>query len=132
MIGEKLSEEQNDGNINNQPSFSIDILLDSIYFEQVQNTSLSKIKIEISFDMWEVDDGYQHIYLYNGNSQIWSDTIERGSGINSSSYHYTNTIYLDLEDYSNVDYLDLKFSASGWFDDDWKFNNFEMHVYFTN
>ena len=122
----------NDGNINNQPSFSIDILLDSIYFEQVQNTSLSKIKIEISFDMWEVDDGYQHIYLYNGNSQIWSDTIERGSGINSSSYHYTNTIYLDLEDYSNVDYLDLKFSASGWFDDDWKFNNFEMHVYFTN
>lgn len=122
-----------DGNLNNQPSFSVDLLLDSIYFDEVKNTSLDTIKIEISFDMWEVKDGYQDLYLYSGENVVWETTIEHGENKkDTTSKHYTFTITIDLYQYYNVDYMDLKFHAHGAFEDDWQFNNFEMSVYFTN
>lgn len=121
-----------DDGIDKQPSFGVDVFLDSIYFDMVKNTTLDKIKIIISFDMWEVNDGYQDLYLYNGDTKIWSQTINRGSGKDTSAKNYTFTIELDIYEYQNVDFMDLKFSAHGNFSDTWKFNNFEMSIYFTN
>lgn len=127
-----VTETVTDGNINEQPRYSVDVLLGSVYFKDVKNTTLDTIVIKISFEMWEVNDGYQDIYLYNGSTQIWSDTINRGTGVNSSHMKYENEIILSISNYSNVDFMDLKFSAHGAFGDTWKFSNFNMTITFTN
>ncbi len=121
-----------DDGVFKQIYFPININLKSLYYNDVKNTTLSRIKIEFSFDMWEVDDGYQDIYLYSGTTVIWEDTINRGSGKNTSAMTYSKTIYLNIEDYKNLDILNLRFSAHGAFSDDWQFNNFQMSVYFVN
>lgn len=122
-----------DGKIENQPSFSIGLMLRSFYNNIINGTGLEKIKISISLYLWEINDGYQDFYLYNGDTVIWSETKEHGAGKkNSTAARYTFNIELDIADYSNADYLDLRFGAHGAFSDDWQFNNFEMTVYFTH
>lgn len=126
------TETITDDGVFKQTYFPVNINLKSLYYNDVKNTTLSQIKIEFSFDMWEVDDGYQDIYLYNGTTVIWEDTINRGSGKNTSAMTYSKTIYLNIEDYKNFDILNLRFSAHGAFSDDWQFNNFQMSIYFVN
>ena len=122
-----------DGKIENQPSFTIGLMLRSFYNNIINGTGLEKIKISISLYLWEINDGYQDFYLYNGDTVIWSETKEHGAGKkNSTAARYTFNIELDIADYSNADYLDLRFGAHGAFSDDWQFNNFEMTVYFTH
>lgn len=114
-----------------QPSFNVS-LANSIYYEQVRYTTLSKIRITIAFDMWEVDDGYQDLYLYNGNTQVWTTTINRGVGKNTEREHYLFTTELNLYEYKDVDFMELTFSAHGAFADTWQFDNFEMSIYYVN
>ena len=113
-------------------TYLLELFLDAIYFAKVSNTSINKIKIEISFDMWEIKDGYQDIRLYNNNTEIWSDTINRGIGKNTSVYHYSNVILLDLNQYKNSNYMDLVFCAHGFSDDDWQFNNLIISISLIN
>lgn len=122
-----------DGSLNNQPSFSVDLLLGSYYYNKIKDTTLKKIKIEFSMDIWEQNDGYQDLYLFNGNTQIWKKTIEHGSGYKETTpMNYTFVIELNVSDYRTVDWMDLKFGAHGSFSDTWKFSDFEISVYFTN
>lgn len=110
-----------DGSLNNQPNFSVDLLLGSYYYNEIKDTTLKKIKIEFSMNIWEQNDGYQDLYLFNGDTQIWKKTIEHGSGYKETTpSKYTFVIELDISDYRTVDWMELKFGAHGAFNDTWK------------
>lgn len=121
-----------DGKIENQPHERVNILLGSYYYNIVKNTTMKKIKIVFSMDIWEVHDGYQDFYLYQEDKIIWETTMEHGPKKNTSVRNYTFTITLDIDEYRNVDWLGLKFGAHGYMGDTWQFNNFELSVYFIN
>ena len=122
-----------DGPIEDQACFSVNIMTDTIYYDLIRNTTLNTIKIEISMNIWEVNDGYQHLYLYNENDIVWETTIEHGPGYKETTpQKYTFEILLDVDDFATVDWLDLKFGASGMFEDTWQFSDFEMSVFYIN
>ena len=92
--------------INKQPHFEAYVMMGSYYFERIQGTSLSKIKIVVKFDYWEINDGYQELYLYNGSKKIWSKTLEHSPGGKSTTPKaYNGVIELDISDYKDVEYF---------------------------
>ena len=123
-----------DNDLNKQPYFEINFNLGSYQYERIKNTTLKSIRIEISLDIWEVDDGYQECFLFCGNTQVWEQTIEHGPGKkNGTPKRYALNIPLfAIQDYASQDYFTLRFGARGKFEDDWKFNNLEVHVSLVN
>ena len=133
--GEHFSGTQTvtDGFLDNQPSFNVPILLKKNFYDEIKDTTLKKIKIELSMNIWEESDGYQDLYLFNGDTQIWKQTIEHGAGYKETTpSEYTFVIELNIADYRTVDWMQLTFGAHGTFGDTWKFSDFKMSVYFTN
>lgn len=130
-----------DGGTKN-PNFQIAVNLKSYHYNIVKNTTLKTIRFEISFDMWKVDDGYQHIYLRNddvdttGKSpmEIISESLvlSQKLDISSGTHHKSYTVTLDLEKFKNSNSFTLLFDASGAFSDTWKFNNLNIKAYLTN
>ena len=130
-----------DGGTKN-PNFQIAVNLKSYHYNIVKNTTLKTIRFEISFDMWKVDDGYQHIYLRNddvdttGKSpmEIISESLvlSQKLDISSGTHHKSYTVTLDLEKFRNSNSFTLLFDASGAFSDTWKFNNLNIKAYLTN
>lgn len=123
-----------DGKLENQPYFEVNFRLSSYHFTKIKDTTLKSIRIDVSLNIWEVDDGYQDCYLFCGDTQIWKQTIEHGKGKkNGAPAPYTLDIPLfAIENYASQDYFTLRFGAHGAFSDTWKFNDLEMHISFVN
>ena len=134
-LGSGYVETVTDGNIYDQPSYDIWLFLGSLYlyYDQLESTTLSKVKITISMSLWELDDGYQQFFIYNGDSVIWSYDHEHGPGYKETNKDtFEMTIYFNIEDLKEVDNLTLRFGARGSWSDDWQFTDFTMSVYYTN
>ena len=117
-----------DAGTGKNPKIEMDVYLNSTYYDLVQNTTLKYLKVEVYLEMWEVDDGYQHIYLTNNGANVWSTKADLGSKHEKRAY----TIKVDLEKVKNADTLVFKFDASGAFSDTWKFTDFKAVAYLTN
>ncbi len=107
----------------------------SVYYPFVENTTLNKIRIEFSLSLWEVNDGYQHIYFRDDtkNKIIWSKKLDHGGNkTNTSIKEYSFTIVLDLEQYKDTKSFTFLFDASGFGADNWKFECFSAYIYLTN
>ncbi len=119
-----------DKGVDNNPSKSLDVLLKSFYSEYLSNTTLKTLKIELSFKLWEINDGYQHIYLRNDatGKYLWSVKLDSASG----EHTYSETIKIDLSEVKDTDTLTLLFDASGAFSDDWQFKDLACSIYLTN
>ncbi len=132
-INDPSTHTVTDGDIDDQPCYDVVLYLGSILYDKISSTALNKIKITFSLDIWEIDAGYQEFKLYNGNTLIDERSVEHGgTGIDTQEQNYTFEFVLNLNEFSNTDYLDLKIHASGWWGDDWQFNNFQMSVYFPH
>lgn len=119
-----------DDGVMKQPYVDVPVFLGRGLYDEVKDTTLSKIRITFSLNIWKVDDGYQHLLLYNGDTVVWSHKMDHANGKNST--RYTFTIELDLATYKDVDAFVLRFSASGNFSDDWRFNQLEIYRYLVN
>jgi len=119
-----------DNGVNNNPSKTIDILIKSFYSELINETTLNTLKIEFSCKLWEINDGYQHIYLRHDatGEYLWADKLDSSSGV----HEYSCTINIDLSKVKNVDTLTFLFDATGAFADDWQFKDFKCSVSLTN
>ncbi|MDE6617674.1 MAG: InlB B-repeat-containing protein [Clostridiales bacterium] len=110
----------------------IDVPIDlkSKLYEKIQNTTLTYMRVDLSFYLWEIDDGYQHIYLRNDadGSTLWSTKIDHSGG----KTKYTYTFKIELTKVINTDSITFLFDASGAWSDDWQFSNFDAYVYLTN
>lgn len=116
------------------PSKEFSIMLNSYYYDEVEPTTLKNIAVTISLDLWEIKDGYQHLYLYDDNgTERWHTEIEHGPGsTNTQPGHYTYTVVFSIEELKAFDFMELRFAATGWFGNDWQFEELKVDVYLTN
>ncbi len=119
-----------DAGTSKNPQIRVMIDLKTIHYEYVKNTTLKTLKIELSFNLWEINDGYQHIYLRNDNTKsiLWSKKIDH----DGAKKKYTFTIKLDIDKIKDTDTITFLFDASGAFSDDWKFDEFKAYAILTN
>jgi len=85
-------------------------------------------------DIWEVDDGYQEIYLYTLNNGTYTQLVtpitsfEHGSGSkNTTQTEYEFYAEIPLSSIKN-DKIYVFYSAHGWFADNWKNTNFQYQI----
>ena len=94
-------------------------------YNQLKGLKINYLTINLKVRLWEVHDGYQEIYIYGGSGSgnlLWSKTdIEHGgSKKNTTSAVYNYKITLSIESLKSIDYLYIRYSAHGSFEDDWR------------
>lgn len=94
-------------------------------YNDLDNLGIKYLSITLKINMWEVDDGYQYIFLYDGPNEssnlIWSVEIEHGgSGKSSTPRVYEFEIFVPIESIRNCQYLYIRYGASGMFSDTWQ------------
>lgn len=114
------------------PSLELNIHMKSIYYEQLQGTGLNKIKIQVTFDYYEEDDGYQHLYLYKGSTLIEDVEIDKSNKLDSEINKVVVFELLDVHDYKDTDYLYLKFGVTGWWPNEYYISNIRVTAWIIN
>ncbi len=114
------------------PSLELNIHMKSIYYEQLQGTGLNKIKIQVTFDYYEEDDGYQHLYLYKGSTLIEDVEIDKSNKLDSEINKVVVFELLDVHDYKDTDYLYLKFGVTGWWPNECYISNIRVTAWIIN
>ncbi len=100
------------------------------YYKKYYNYGFRKLKVELSLSIREINDGYQHIFLYNlkngSRVELWSTTVEHPDGQPSTTYSFTFEVAL-TQDFG--DDLQLGFVASGKWSDTWEWRNLSCDIY---
>ena len=105
----------------------------NMYYNYVKNTTLDTIKVTVSLTIWEDQDGYQDVYVYNGDQELAMKTFEHGEGVtNTTPGPHTHDFTFELNSYKDIDQLTIRFGAHGAFGDTWNFSDLEVRVYLTN
>ena len=92
-----------------------------------------KITLTFTLDICEIDDGYQYIYFYNGNTSasklLYSiEIIEHGgSGTETEYSTYSFTFDVNIVDLSN-NAIYVFYDASGLSTDDWSNKNIKVSM----
>ncbi len=94
--------------------------------EELYNKNYREIKLTLNLRIWEIDDGYQHIYLYNGFSSNAKELYKKegiehgGVGKDGTKKLYTFTgITINVSDLIGSNEIYVRYDASGRLDDDW-------------
>lgn len=114
---------------------SYDIVnISSIYGQTISSLisqGYKKIRVKISIDICEVDDGYQYMWIYDGSGSsaniLWTQEIEHKVGEQDSNYrtYIFNDAIIDLSQInSNIIYM--RYGASGSGSDTWKNKNLKL------
>lgn len=112
---------------------SFDRIVSSDYTYSIMDMKnhFSYVTISLSIQIKEVDDGYQHFFLYNGISEnstlLASKKFEHYPGAKNTSYA-SYIIRFDCIPLSlfNNDEITIRYGASGEGDDDWKNKNLSV------
>lgn len=93
----------------------------------------SKVRIAIYFTAWEKDDGYQHVYIYNGGSssatQLAHWEFEHGgSKKDGNPAEYVYEVEVPISQVSGKE-IYVRYDASGAFSDTWYNNSFGCEVF---
>lgn len=87
--------------------------------------------VEITMDIKEDKDGYQHIYFYDDTSTtslLRSIKFEHFPGSKNTIYKtYTFYVEIDMASVTDNDFF-IRYSASGMFSDNWKNKNVKIQV----
>lgn len=101
---------------------------------ELYNEGYRTAAIEIRMDLKEIDDGYQHIFIYdnlNSAKLLLGATFEHGSGFrNDTLAKYYFYLELNLLDILDGDFT-VHYDASGKGNDDWQNNNVEYQLGFS-
>ena len=83
--------------------------------------------LQIELTAWEVNDGYQYIFIYDGESKDAKLLADKKFEISSSSAKVLPvfTFIIDIEQLKNVDVLYVRYGASGNGSDTWHTNLFK-------
>lgn len=127
----------------NQHYDDIDVYTDAN--SQPEGNQYRYIKFTIELEIWEKDDGYQYLFLYdkydkNNGEQLWGVVIEHVQGKQSSTHHtYYFQFYVEIknEDWKTNDkgvgyyakFFYLLYGASGYKADDWYNTNLRINTY---
>ena len=120
-------------------------------YQGLKYAGYKELKIEFSFYIHEIHDGYQYVFFYSDKSCVDTSSLdyfvsnklfgktpddpsllcsyrfEHGSGyVESMRYKYDFTAYVSLDDIK--DDLYIRYGASGKYDDDWYNDNVSIKV----
>lgn len=101
--------------------------------QELYDKGYKTINLTLNMKIWELNDGYQHIYLYNGitsNSKVLYkiENMEYG-GTNKETKKQTcsfSGITIFISDLLSSDAIYVRYNAGGYFADDW--GNCELSV----
>lgn len=121
-----------DKGIDKNPTNTLTIGLDvyGSYMVQEQKAmgfNLVVIKIELTYH--RIDDGYQHVYLYNGSAQL--NHWEYSASNTTTRTEYMEVV-MNIDDLNNVGALYIKYDASGAWSDDWYIERMSASVQFVH
>jgi len=114
------------GQFNNSCDYTVTIETKTALF-------YSKVRIAIYFTAWEKDDGYQHVYIYNGGSssatQLAHWEFEHGgSKKDGNPAEYVYEVEVPISQVSGKE-IYVRYDASGAFSDTWYNNAFGCEVF---
>lgn len=108
-----------------------------VYLSTLKYEGVKKIKIDLTLDVREIDDGYQHLFLYTkkddvkSNKLLWHKEFEHTKGKKNTNYKtYTFSCEFFLDQLEN-EKIYLRYGASGALDDDWKNKNVIVNITLT-
>ena len=104
---------------------------DSAKVQALKDMGLRYYAVDLWINMWELDDGYQHFYLFKGETtgELWHQVYEHVPGSKSSTPAVAHiTAYIPIDQIAGSDYIYLRFDGSGKKDDDWQFDRYQMEV----
>ncbi len=102
------------------------------FVEEIQNANFEYFKLDISFKMKEIDDGYQEVYIdgLGENKIIYKDSS--GTGKNTALIKVEiNGIEVCGSQYAEGETIELEFKASGSKDDDWYFEDLVVEMNYS-
>lgn len=107
-----------------------------LQYDNLINMGITELVIYLYVNMWEVNDGYQEIFLYGDatkNHLLWSDTeIEHGPGKKLTTPGvYKATVRIDLAKLKSIgsDVIYIRFGAHGSGEDNWKLDCIFIETY---
>ena len=114
------------GQFNNSCDYTVTIASETALY-------YSKVRIAIYFTAWEKDDGYQHVYIYNGGSssatQLAHWEFEHGgSRKDGNPAEYVYEVEVPISQVSGKE-IYVRYDASGAFGDTWYNNAFGCEVF---
>lgn len=94
-------------------------------YNDLVNIGMEYLAITLKINMWEVNDGYQYIFIYDGSGSgatlLWEQQITfGGNGKDSTPGVEEFQIYIPLDKLKNVQFLYIRYGASGAFSDTWQ------------
>lgn len=129
LLGEYTIDDS--GRFNNSYD---EIIISSIYGQTIsslKSQGYTKMKIKISIDISEVDDGYQYMWIYDGSGSnaniLWTQEIEHKVGSADSIYrtYIFEDALIDLSQI-NSNTIYMRYGASGSGSDIWKNKNLKL------
>lgn len=99
--------------------------------EELKSDGYMTLVIEITAEVYEINDGYQYIFLYDDTT---SNTYLRGSRFehypgqkSSTTKEYTFYFEVSLYNIQDNDFV-IRYGASGNYDDDWSISNVRIQI----
>ena len=94
-------------------------------YNDLVNIGIEYLAITLKINMWEVDEGYQYIFIYDGSGSndtlLWETKITfGGSGKDTTPGVKEYQIYIPIDKLKDVQYLYIRYGASGAFGDTWR------------
>ncbi len=108
---------------------------EGVTFEALKSQGYTKVDIEFTISIQEVDDGYQYFWFYPTTSSsatyLTSTMLEHGAGYKNTSYKtYINRYYnVSLDDFVGGKCY-IRYGASGRYNDDWDNKNIKVKLTF--
>lgn len=99
----------------------VETIYPSLDREKLRFNGYSNLKITITFDCQEINDGYQDLWVYSHkDQQIASFTVEHGSGHKDTSWwSHTKEFTTSIDNVQTDGSFWLRWGAHGNFADDW-------------
>ncbi len=121
-----------DKGIDKNPTNTLTIGLDvygSYMVQEQKEMGFNQVVIKIELTYHRIDDGYQHVYLYNGSAQL--NHWEYSASNTTTRTEYMEVV-INIDDLNNVGALYIKYDASGAWSDDWYIERMSASVQFVN
>ncbi len=121
-----------DKGIDKNPTNTLTIGLDvygSYMVQEQKEMGFNQVVIKIELTYHRIDDGYQHVYLYNGSAQL--NHWEYSASNTTTRTEYMEVV-MNIDDLNNVGALYIKYDASGAWSDDWYIERMSASVQFVN
>lgn len=106
-------------------------ILFTMGLKELEYYGYNAVKLKVTFDVSEIDDGYQEVSIYSGSKRLDMEQVEHYPGKKiSSPKSYTVNFQELLYSFDGQNGISIYYGASGKKDDDWYISNISITATF--